>query len=394
VENNENNNKPEELIYYEYISWDMERSSIALAVLVGIIVCSLGAYLVSTHSKDIIKNIFGEVPETIKLRDLVDVHYIGRYASNHTIFDSSYEDPENKTGGEPLKVFVSLNMEDSPPDEYLEYSNLIGFDFVEGFIEGLVGLKIGESAKIGPLSPEKAYGVSPKIGDVINLSEITGEDFCIEIIEIKENEPMPSQYASYLGEKNTTIYIVRESHHYVGEYIDLYVDTWLNPLWENATIVTKVNQTHIWTYTTPTRHKNLTWVERDTGYTILYPENSTEIISVNEESFTIFHSPSINDTIYYYQIDAPSEEYVVKNITEDKIITYSPPENTTREFNRTQVVPRNRTQNITHPFPKEFLEMMLSGVRSVDPSLKLSVGPLADERVYFEVEIIKIYRPS
>ena len=103
--------------------------------------------------------------KSIQIGDCVDVHYIGRYASNNSVFDSSYEDVNNKTGGSPLKVFVSLNSsEKSPKAGYITV--------IEGLAEGLIGLKEGDESTIGPIPPEKAYGNKLGIGDTFNTSNL------------------------------------------------------------------------------------------------------------------------------------------------------------------------------------------------------------------------------
>ena len=166
----------------------MKNEKIAIIALVVIIAGALSVYLTAAYYPDIFENLFEEEEPilTIEMGDLADVHYIGKYASNDTIFDSSYDDPENKTGGSPLEVFVTLNSSETPPDEYSSYSNIIGQDFVQGFIEDLVGLKTKQTATIGPLPPEKAYGVSPKVGDVINLSGLGAGNVELKTIEIKQ----------------------------------------------------------------------------------------------------------------------------------------------------------------------------------------------------------------
>ena len=101
----------------------MKNEKIAVIALVVIIVVALLAYVVYVYGDEISKNLFGEEPKIIEYGDCVDVNYIGKYASNDTVFDSSYEDLENKTGGIPLQVFVSVNKTEFPPDDYQSYSS-------------------------------------------------------------------------------------------------------------------------------------------------------------------------------------------------------------------------------------------------------------------------------
>ena len=390
----------------------MQREKIAIVALVIIIVGALSVYLINLYYPEVFENIFeGEKPiYTIETGDLVDVHYIGRFASNNTIFDTSYADPENKTGGSPAQIFVTLNTSAIPPGDYSTYSNIVGEDFVEGFIEGLVGLKTNQVATIGPVPPEKAYGVKLQVGDIIDLSSFgQGEEIIVKVIDIQENQSLPpelEEFKDIYGFSNiTTLYVLREETHYIGEHIDLYMEDLYNtPLWDNATVVTKTNETLLWTYTTPDENKteNLTWVDsdKDIGYTIIYPENTTKITSINETAFNLLYAPVINDTIHYYDNDNPyGLEYIVDNFSTNKIITYlndssSPQNRTYREFNRTKTILRNKTQPITSSFPLEYMELFLQFLRQSDSSIKYSLGPLADETVYFELEIVEVYRPN
>jgi len=38
-------------------------------------------------------------------------------------------------------------------------------------MEGLIGLEQGQTATIGPIPPEDAYGIYPQVGDVIDVSD-------------------------------------------------------------------------------------------------------------------------------------------------------------------------------------------------------------------------------
>lgn len=382
----------------------MKNEKIAVVALVVIIVVSLSAYAVYEYGDEIGINLFGEEQKIIEYGDCVDVNYIGRYASNNTVFESSYEDFENKTNGTPLQIFVTSNKTEFPPEGYDSYSS---FDVTLGMMEGLIGLKKGETKTIGPVPPEKAYGVSPKIGDIIDTSAL-GSQVTLKILDIQENATLPAEleeFKEYYGWGDiTTLYVLRDESHYIGEFIDVYLDAFNNPFWEDATVVTKLNETLLWTYTTPAedKYENLTWIEinAEEGYQIFYPENSTKIISINETSFNIKYSPEINDTIQYSDSDNPyGVEYIVENITDDKVITYlndgSSEENRTfREFNLTSTIQRNQTQKITTSLPVEYLETFFTYLASIDSNFTFGVGPLADETLIFEVEIVEVYKTS
>ena len=90
-----------------------------------------------------------------------------------------------------MQMFISLNTSAiSPKPGYTE--------IIEGLAEGLVGFKEGDTTIIGPIPPEKAYGILPKVGDTIEISDPTGElllerDLNLIIIKIKKNVSLPEE---------------------------------------------------------------------------------------------------------------------------------------------------------------------------------------------------------
>ena len=382
----------------------MQNEKLALIALFLIIAGALSAYLISSNYDYIYENLFGKPKiepsdNMIEYGDYVDLNYIGRYVSNNTIFDSSYNDTVNMTGGSPLKVFVTLNSS--------EVSNKSGYNTViEGFAEGLIGLKEGESKIISPIPPEKAYGVKPKIGDLLDLTDITGEinnkTYNFKIVDIKENVEMPEIFAQALGYGgNTTLYILKEDWHYIGETLDSPVFEIENSTlsiisWENCSIVTKLNETKLWAYTTPTNNigEYFTWkyLDFNSGLEISFPKDTSVVTEMNQDTIIISHEPKLNSTInvsyggYYFM------DYIVQNINNDTInASYSDPSTgdiTYLDFEKHQIINRNQTQNITMEIPQEYFEMILQylGIST------LSFHKLAGESLIFEVEIIKIYK--
>lgn len=137
----------------------MEREKIALGALVIIIVAVLSFYLLSTEG--VFDNILGDSKDgVVNKGDCVDVHYTGKFQVNGTVFDTSYESVAKENGiynelrtYQPLKVFVDTTDELSPPSDYQNYTT----GMISGFIEGLVGMKEGETKTV-TIPPEDAYG--------------------------------------------------------------------------------------------------------------------------------------------------------------------------------------------------------------------------------------------
>jgi FKBP-type peptidyl-prolyl cis-trans isomerase 2 len=367
----------------------MKKEKLAAIGLVIIIVGALSAYILLTYGEEILENLFGEKKkEIIEIGDCVDVNYIGRLASNNSIFDSSYVDVDNKTEGFPLNIFVSLDIESIPPEGYETYSSSL----IEGFMEGLIGLKEGESATIGPIPPEKAYGVKPQVGDVITIPGQTPEDkdLRIDVMEIIENSPMPEDYIPYFGDQNTTIYNLRANYS-IGEEIPFY------PSWENATFVTKVNETMLWTYTTPPedQRENFTWIDNVTQSQ--FWEDASSVTSMDDATIVITHSPEIGATMDYSVDFVGLTTYTVVNLTDDKInVSYVDSEGNISysEFDRTITITRNESQVILMPYPEEGLEQLLAYLKMLYPDLEYSLDDLAGETLLFEVEIVKVYKTS
>jgi hypothetical protein len=366
----------------------MQREKIALIGLVIIIVVALFAYLAATY--DIFGNIFEEeeIPGIVEIGDCVEVHYIGEY-TNGTIFDTSYDDPINKTGGDPAKFFVSLDPTESPPEDYYDYATGI-----EGFVEGLIGMKEGGEKTIGPIPPEKAYGNPPKIGDVIEIrNESIGGNVSLEFVDIQKNVPLPDEFVQSGWDDPTDLYFLKDNERYIGEKSTLY------PSWENASVITKMNDTTAWVLTTPPEDKiqNFTWIELDpsTYELITYWENSSSA-KINETTIVVTHTPAINATMEYTSAYG-SVFYTVVNLTEDKInVSYVDYDGNISyyQMDRKITIERNETQDIVYSFPTEYLEYIISYLKMVDETIDYSLNDLAGETLIFEVELVKVHKTS
>ena len=402
----------------------MEREKIALGALVIIIVAVLSFYLIS--SEGLLDDIFsGEEKETIEFGDCADIHFIGKYSSNDEIFSSSYADPENQEGGTPINVFVSNDMNETPPQNYSSYrsSALMSqsieeylalskspVGIKEGFMEKLVGMgtnDIGKKIKL-ELSPKQAFGINPEVGDLLNLTPVAQIPLEYKIINIRENAEVPEEYLTVYGDilgNKTTMYTLRDNLRKIGEIVD---DKYTS--WDNSTVVTKINETMIWMYTTPSESyiegKNFTWTSFNstTSTRRVFPVNSSKITSIDNDTIIVTHNPEYNDTItesvYYAQYDMyiPSIEYTVESVTGDKInvsyVNSQTSEKTYTTLDRTVVIQRNETQTITEEYPAEILEIQLYSIREMSSDFYYGCGELAGEEISFEFVIEEIYKTS
>lgn len=379
------------------ISFDsvMKTEKLAVIGLVIIIAGVLSAYLLVTYGDEILRNLTGS-EEIVEVGDCVDVNYTGWF-ENGTVFDTSDADVANQSGiydetrtYEPLKIFVSLNATEYPPEGYDDYSQ----GMIEGFMEGLIGLKEGETKTIGPIPPEKAYGVYPKIGDEITITDPMTGELTIVFVNITENAPMMEEYIPQYGDVNTTLFKLKFEYYSVGDVVP-----YLYPTWENATVVTKINETKAWLYTTPPedKQKNFTWIDPTT--LIYYWENSSSITKINDTTIIVTHTPEINSTLDISDWTGITTTYTVLNLSDDKINTSYIDATTGNilymEFDRTVTIQRNETQNITQTYPLEGLDELLTLLKMYyDPNITFSVSDLADKTLYFEVEIVKLYKTS
>jgi len=167
----------------------------------------------------------------------------------------------------------------------------------------------------------------------------------------------------------------------------------------------------IWLYTTPTTavDENFTWIVNvyDGYYSITttFPTNTSAITSMNNSTIVVIHTPQVGDEIvvdtllemYSYQYDTT---YTVVDVTDDKINTSYPIDEeginvSYFEFDRTETIQRNVTQDITSSAPEQILEEQIFLIlRAIDENFTVSLSPLADEEVYFEFIVENVYKTS
>jgi len=380
---------------------EVAKRNIAVALLVIIILSAISVMVASSPSEDgkslldeIIENLFKE-EKSIELGDLADVHYIGRYASNNTIFDSSYGDVDNKTGGTPLNIFVNLNRSETPPEGYEDYSSAV----IDGLLEGLIGLKESEVNTIGPIPPGKAYGekklktgntfstsnLAMVMNQTVQVTYLTDESISFKWIDIENfgKFTMPQLIISNLSSSDINEMVIYPPPYY---------------LWENSSEIIKFTDETVTVYITPTKSGNITDTFEGVQYgekaIFIFPDATTAVW--NDTTITLTSSPEVGEN-YTLRQDSqygPIELiFTVENTTNDTInvsfiyegeITYQESIRTL-EFNRTFIMPR-----MYNNIPVLYMYIFEGDIEKAG----YSTHELAGEELIFEVTIEKIYKPS
>jgi len=259
----------------------------------------------------------------------------------------------------------------------------------------------GETFEMDPIPPEKAYGLLPQTGDIISVSDPSSQtEMNLEFIDIIENAPLPAEYAGYGFANPTTLYVLKDISHYIDEITTVY------PTWENASVVTAMNDTMIWKYTTPPDDlmENFTWIEIPDAYTyITYWNSASSVSSINDSTIVITHTPNLGATMEIQSLTSMGSittEYTVVEVTDDKINTSylidpnDPVNISYYEFDRDITLERNQTELIVFSYPTEGIEYILDVLKQIDPTINYSLENLAGETLLYEVEIVKVYKTS
>ena len=386
----------------------MERETLSAILLVVIIVVALSAYLVI--KEDILSNIFEfeeeeETNKIIEIGDCADIYYTGMF-ENGTVFDSSYLDPENKTDGVPLYVYVTKDLNAFPPEGYEQYSQ----GLIDGFMDGLIGLEEGTETTIGPIAPENAYGkYKAKIGDTfttgqlmvngfdlsqslnitVEITNLTDSDISLRWINIEDFDKftMPEAILNDLYSTDPYEQFILVPPHYI---------------WENSTEVIEITNDSVTVKTTPTSTENITEKLRPIKYgdveTWVFPGASTA--SYDDSTITIENNPSVGDiytyTFSYYGMELSMNltvRYIdTVNDTLNLSLSYEGFGEQYQDFNKTITFDREYT--ISRDIDDIPLYYASSLFQQDLEREDLSLNELAGETLYFEVLVEKVYKTS
>jgi len=378
----------------------MKLEQLAAIGLALIIFAGLSSYLIFEYGDEI----FGEEKttgekEVIELGDCADVNYIGKF-TNGTVFDSSYADVENKTDGTPLNIFISLDVTEDPPAGYEQYFA----GLIDGFMNGLIGLEEGETATIGPIPPEEAYGVKLTAGDTFSSANLAfGLNQTLEVINI-DSEEMTLKWINVENPDKFTMpeWMFKNLSSMVQDEMINVIPPYY--IWENSTEIIEINDEEVIVKTTPTKSDNLyetiTQIFITTQDFIFILPNATSA-TWDDTTITITSSPEEGDIYTYQYLDYYGQLVTsiieVENVAADKInISFSSEGsdkfyyefNKTLEFNRTYSLPRYYNK-----MPLYLIQIF----EILDEDLAregYSIHELAGKELIFEVTIEEVYKTS
>jgi FKBP-type peptidyl-prolyl cis-trans isomerase 2 len=382
----------------------MQNKKLAVMLLVIVIIGSVSVFLTVTYSEDIVNFLKGKETEekVIALGDCVDVNYIGRYASNNTIFDTSYEKIANESRiynknnpYQPLKIFVNLNMSKSPPAGYEKYSPT----YIEGLMEGLIGLKEGQTSVIN-ISAEKAYGAKKlKVGDIFSTKFLTASNYqlnqTVEVLDLTDKN-ITLKWLNVQGLGNFTF----PKGILMGEEDIKQATTSLyNPLppyyiWENSSMIINVTETNVLIKTTPIKTQNLTKQVALFGiadnFGFIFPDATTA--EWNESKITIRSSP-IPGSNYTLNYGGRLFNITVRNVTTTHVNVSLEYQGTIQPYELNRTIEFNRTYSMhrLYTIPLNYFQYIFGNdIQKAGYGL----NKLAGERLLFEVTIVKLYKTS
>jgi FKBP-type peptidyl-prolyl cis-trans isomerase 2 len=370
----------------------MQKEKIALIALVIIVVAALSVFLIAVNT-DIFENLFKE-KLTISEGDCADVNYIGRYTSNNTIFDKSYTYAENKSGGTPLKIFVSFDANaTSPKTGYTQ-------TMIKGFMNGLIGLSEGQTKIIGPIPPEDAYGAHKlKVGDSFHTKMLTASNTNYQLNQTvtvvkMDSENITLKWLNVEALGNFTMpegiiladlgQIVMSPYDYVPPYY----------LWLNSSQITNITNETVLIKTTPTKAQNITdnvtFISTGDKIGFIFPNATTAVW--NDTTITIQSDP-VKGAKYVMPYGEEALNITVGNITQMHINISVDYQGQKQDLQLNRTISFNRTYSMRRIYVISMTYASYIIGEDVDKA-GYSLNPLAGENLTFEVTIEKVYKTS
>ncbi len=360
----------------------LDKSVIAAVIALVAIAAAVSAY----YGYDLWQE---QQPDTVGEGDFVELYYIGYY-ENGTVFSSSFTGEnisadasfDAADGLTPFRAYMGMQRPSAGayPKNWTaaDLDTLQGarlYD-IPGLYDRLVGMKEGDVEVIGPLPPEDAYGYSVRQA-ADNGTVITGNFTGI-----------PGQHVKIrnASEGNISLECMMEvGQTFTMPYNWFTTSAVQHPLWlwENATEVVAVNETHITTKTTPNKLENLTLVIPSYVGKISYWDNATDVVNLTDTSVTLALNPEVGDST-----SIAGQVLTVENISGDTInvsISSGNGQKRYTELNRT-LPPFNLTVSLPRVItgmPRQYIEGALTDAG-------YSFSDMAGTTVSFKVKIRRV----
>lgn len=329
--------------------------------------------------------------------DCIYLSYIGRYCSNNTVFASSFEYPENRSGDTPYAAFITV--EENKSSWHSSFTKIIF-----GLSEGILGMKEGQSKTIGPIPPSKAFFELPVVGDTFSSTIATYGSFVqeFEIVSFNESLDVYWKDVGEVGEKQFPpkyLFDVSSEPDFGFDVTGLISFSPPFDLFESGSVIANVSDFSVTYRLEENASLNLSpdnniiefqwgFFENERAFIFL---GETEVVMHNE-TFDLLIDPPSTSPIFLMQGDE-IVTLAVENLTDDVIVLTltSEDENASVEwvevprvltFDREVVIPRNYS---IIPYYFEALNTNLADVG-------LGLGPYAGESVIYDVFVHKIYK--
>ena len=345
----------------------------------------------------------------IEYQDSINLNYIEYIYYNETnkeLYKTSYDDIENKSNGAAEPLYIAYNNSDISPYSYYGYTRLFDGAYVEGLVEGLIGMKEGENKTIGPLSVEKAYGIGFGIGQTTNLTKLVYKDYFltkgfdmeVELTE-KTSDNFTLKWVNITENQNISSPVILINDFVNDDEDDNFIILAPYFLWDDNAVITEVKEDTVEVFVTPDNLTNIIDKIESIQYgnvnTIIFPEESTA--SYNDTYITITNNPELDKT-YEYSVDLYGQtltaNLTINEITDDMInITFEyAGQQLYQEVNRSFSFKRNYSIPRYYTLPYSDSETL--GITEEFTNKGYNLHPLTDEKILFYVEIDKIYKTS
>ncbi len=336
---------------------------------------------------------------TVEDGDCVLISYIGRYASNQTIFASSYNDISNMSNNTPFAAFISLKENTSSwHDQFTK--------IIPGLAEGIIGMKKGEEKVIGPIHPDKAFYEKPEKGDCFNSTIATygsylqefevmslGESLEVWWMDVGETGDIqnPPKYLFEINQPPSYGFDVSERISILPpfdlfdngtEIINITKDTVSYRLMDDAKLNMNEQRSVLelqWGIYANEKaflflnHTKFTM--NDSSFTIqINPPNINQIFLPDTDGFNVLTIEEVNNETISVSIDYSKSNHSVEQFTFPRSLT----------FDRMITIPRHYS---IHSAYFDYIDSDLA-------EEKLGLGAFAGEELSYEVMINKIFKKS